>query len=62
MKESESAKEREDSPEDGVVGQLAEALAHTCGLAQVLLQQVGEDLQHHLIWQLLLEVLLCWGR
>lgn len=48
------------SPDDGVIGQLAEALAHTRGATQVLLQEVGEDLQHHLIRELLLEVLLCW--
>lgn len=54
--------EREDSPEDGVVGQLAKPLAHTRRLAEVLLQEVGEYLQDHFIWKLLLEVLLCWGR
>lgn len=49
------------SPEDGVVGQLTEALAHTCCLTEVLLQQVGKDLQDHLIGQLLLEILLSWS-
>lgn len=32
------------SPEDGVIGQLTEAFAHTCCTAQILLQQVREDL------------------
>lgn len=32
------------SPEDGVIGQLTEALAHTRCTTQVLLQQVREDL------------------
>ena len=48
------------SPDDGVIRQLTEALAHARGATQVLLQEVGEDLQHHLIRELLLEVLLRW--
>ncbi|CAB1338447.1 unnamed protein product [Coregonus sp. 'balchen'] len=46
------------SPEDGIIGQFAEAFADTCCATQVLLQKVGEDLQNHLVWQLLLEVVL----
>ena len=45
------------SPKDGVVGELAETLADAGRLAQVLLQQVGEDLQHYLVRKLLLQVL-----
>lgn len=32
------------SPQDGIIGQLTEAFAHTSCSAQVLLQQVREDL------------------
>lgn len=49
------------SPEYGVISELTEALAHTCCAAQVLLQQVREDLQHHLVWKLLLQILFCWS-
>lgn len=49
------------SPENGVICKLTETLAYAGSLAQVLLQQVGEDLQNDLIRKLLLEILLRRG-
>lgn len=48
-------------PENGVICKLTETLAYAGSLAQVLLQQVGEDLQNDLIRKLLLEILLRRG-
>ncbi len=48
-------------PEDGVIGQFTKAFTHTGRSTQVLLQQIREDFQNHLVRKLHLQVLLRWG-